>query len=168
MYLRILDEEIVKLTKEGVLDDSQDLFLELDYSGFIPNEYISEASLKFEIYKKIASVDSDVALQALRGELESRFGTPPEEVNNLLYIAELKIIGKSMNISHLKERNGQVTITFNKVKDIAIDKVMELIRLSNGNVKVDPRFLNVLRLNTDAISLKDKSLFIVEILQRIA
>jgi transcription-repair coupling factor (superfamily II helicase) len=168
MYLRILDEAIAELMKDGSVEESKEVFLELDYSGFIPDSYISEPSVKFDIYKKIASISSDVQLQALTAEMEDRFGTIPEVVVNLLYIAELKIICRKLSIHHLKERNGVVTVEFAKVKDIAIDKVMELLRLGNGKVGIDQRRMNVLTLRTDAVSLKDKSLFILETLQRLA
>lgn len=167
MYLRILDEAIAVLTREGGIEESREVFLELDYSGFIPDSYITEASVKFDVYKKIASITSDVELQALTAEMEDRFGPMPEVVVNLLYIAELKILCRKLSIDHLRERNGMVTVEFSKVKDIAVDKMMELIRLGNGRVRIDQRRMNVLTLRTDAVSLKDKSLFILETLQRL-
>ncbi|MDD4763359.1 MAG: hypothetical protein PHR58_05835 [Sphaerochaetaceae bacterium] len=106
-------------------------------------------------------------VQSYTSEMEDRFGPMPEVVSNLLYIAELKIICKKLSIYHLKERNGKVLVEFSKVKDIAIDKLMELIRLGNGSVSIDPRKINVVTFKTDAISLKDKSLFILEKLQRL-
>ncbi|MDY0371596.1 MAG: transcription-repair coupling factor [Sphaerochaetaceae bacterium] len=168
MYLRILDEAIAELLKEDSIDEYKEVFLELDYSGFIPDSYINEPSVKFEIYKKLASITTDVQLQALTAEMSDRFGPMPEVVVNLLYIAELKIICRKLSIHHLKERNGLVTIEFTKVKHIAIDKVMELIRLGNGKVGIDQKRMNVITLRTDAVSLKDKSLFILETLQRLA
>jgi transcription-repair coupling factor (superfamily II helicase) len=167
MYLRILDEAIAELTREGGIEETKEVFLELDYSGFIPDTYISEPSVKFDVYKKIASINTDVQLQALTAEMEDRFGVMPEVVSNLLYIAELKIICRKLSIYHLKERNGSVTVEFSKVKDISIDKLMELIRLSNGRVGIDQRKMNIVTLRTDAVSLKDKSLFILEKLQRL-
>ncbi|MDD3998419.1 MAG: helicase-related protein, partial [Sphaerochaetaceae bacterium] len=167
MYLRILDEAVAQLLKQGDEQEPQEVFLELDYSGFIPDSYIKEPSVKFDVYKKIASIQTDSQLQALTAEMEDRFGPMPEVVSNLLYIAELKIICRKLSIFHLKERDGKVLIEFSKVKDIAINKVMELIRIGNGSVAVDPRRLNVLICKTDAVSLKDKSLFILEKLQRL-
>ncbi len=166
MYIRILDEEIARLTKEE-RSVSEEVFLELDYSGFIPDEYISEPSVKFEIYKKVASVSSEEGLLALNGELLERFGPPPEVVSNLMYIAELKILCRKLSIYHLKERNGLVEATFSKVKDISIDKVMQLMKLRQNSVKLDAKRINVLTLKTEAISLKDKSLFILETLKRL-
>ncbi|NLA93037.1 MAG: transcription-repair coupling factor, partial [Spirochaetales bacterium] len=155
------------MLREGEIEESKEVYLELDYSGFIPDSYIDEPSIKFEIYKKLASINSDAQLQSLTAEMEDRFGPLPAVVANLLYIAELKIISQKLSISHLKERNGLVTIEFNKVKDVAIDKLMELIRLSNGAVRLNPKRRNELTLSTDAVSLKDKSLFILETLQRL-
>ncbi len=60
-----------------------------------------------------------------------------------------------------------VTVEFSKVKNISIDKLMELIRLSNGKVGIDQRRMNIVTLRTDAVSLKDKSLFKLEKLQRL-
>ncbi|MFA5467963.1 MAG: transcription-repair coupling factor [Sphaerochaetaceae bacterium] len=168
MYLRILDETIARMLQKGEIEESKEVYLELDYSGFIPDAYINEPSIKFEIYKKLASIESDSQLQSLTAEMEDRFGPLPEEVANLLYIAELKIISRKLSISHLKERNGSVTIEFAKVKHISIEKLMELIRLSNGQVKLNPKRLNELTMRTAAVSLKDKSLFILETLQRLA
>ncbi len=166
MYIKILDEEIARLTKEE-RSVEEEVFLELDYSGFIPDDYISEPSVKFEIYKKISSVNSDEGLLALNGELLERFGPLPEVVANLMYIAELKILCRKLSIYHLKERNGLVEVTFSKVKDISIDKVMQLMQLRQNSVKLDPKRINVLILKTEAISLKDKSLFILEMLKRL-
>ncbi|MHC1693417.1 MAG: transcription-repair coupling factor [Sphaerochaetaceae bacterium] len=167
MYLHILDEAIATLTKEYPGEVDREVFLELDYSGFIPDSYISEPSVKFDVYKKIASIHLDAELQALTAEMEDRFGPMPEVVSNLLYIAELKIICRKLSIFHLKERDGKVIVEFSKIKDLSIDKVMDLIRLSNGKVGIDPRKINLLTLRTDAVSLKDKSLFILEKLQRL-
>ncbi|MFA5514384.1 MAG: TRCF domain-containing protein, partial [Sphaerochaetaceae bacterium] len=167
MYLKILDEAIEQLLQQGKFEKEKEVFLELDYSGFIPDSYINEPTLKFEIYKKIASIRDEIELQNLKAELVDRFGPIPSVVDNLLYIAELKIISKKLNILHLKERNGVVSIEFGKVKDIAIDKVIELITLGGGKVAIDQKRLNVLTLKTEAVSLKDKALFILEILQKL-
>ena len=84
-----------------------------------------------------------------------------------MYIAELKVLCRKLGIYHLRERNGRVEVTFSKVKDISIDKVMQLMQLRQNSVKLDPKRINVLILTTQAISLKDKSLFILEMLKRL-
>ncbi len=166
MYLRILDEAIADLS-DLPTDKDREVYLDLDYSGYIPDEYIKDPSVKFDIYKKIASISSQENLMLLEAELEDRFGKMPEDMTNLLYIAELKILCKRLSIFSLKERRGTVSAEFSKVADISIERVLQLIRESNGQVTIDQKTPNIMLLRTEAVSLKDKSLFILERLQRL-
>ncbi|MCQ2397697.1 MAG: transcription-repair coupling factor [Sphaerochaetaceae bacterium] len=166
MYIRLLDEEISKIRKTENKDGNE-VFLELDYSGFIPDSYVSDSTVKLEIYKKIASIRTDDQLERLTAELKDRFGNIPEEVSNLLYICELRIICRKLDIYHIKERNGSVLVEFSRIVSISVDSLIDMIKTSNGTVTIDPKKPNMVTMKTDAISLKDKSLFILEKLQRL-
>lgn len=166
MYIRLLDEEINKLQNKTE-ETAEDTYFELDYSGFIPDFYISEPSTKFEIYKRIASVTSDVELSSLKASLVDRFGPIPDEVSSLLYIAELKVLCKALRIGHLQDRQGTTTLVFGKMSKLSLSRLLELIRTSSGKVKLDPASPNVLRIQTGMVSLKDKALFLLEKLQRL-
>ncbi len=161
----LIEDAIAKLQDNE--DSSQEVYLELDYSGFIPDTYIKAPSVKFEIYRKIASISSQEVLQSLSAELMDRFGPMPEEVANLLYIAELKILCRRLSVFHLVEKKGLVTVEFSHVASLSISKVLDLVRLSGGDVKLDPKKPNILTMRTSAVSLKDKALFILEKLQRL-
>lgn len=165
MYMRLLEEEIDKLTRNK--GDDRDVLLELDYTGFIPDSYIPDPVAKFEMYKKIASIATSGQLEGLRQEAENRFGTIPEEVDNLFCIAEIKIICKQLAIYHLSESRGIVQIEFSNVSLLNPDRVISLLKLSNGKVTMDARRMNYMKMETSAISLKDKALFILEQLRRL-
>jgi hypothetical protein len=62
----------------------------------------------------------------------------PEVVNEPSLYRGAEIVCRKLNIQHLKERKDK-SVEFAKVKDNAIDKVMELIRLGNGKVGIDQR-----------------------------
>ncbi len=167
MYLRLLDEAIEELgeEKEGV--EAPDVYLELEYSGYIPDTYISEPMEKMEVYKKIASITTDEELDVIHRELDDRFGPIPDEVMSVFSIAEIRIICKKLYISSLKERNGTVTVEFSRLSELAVDKVLTIIRDSGGRVSLDAGKPNCLLLKTGSISLKDKSEFISERLSRL-
>ena len=166
MYMRLVEEEIDKLTATGG-DDSLPVLLELDYSGFIPDSYIPNPAEKFEVYKKIASVFTEGQLEGLRAELENRYGAMSEEVENLFCIAEIKIICRHLCITHLRESKGVVEIEFGRLSAINPDRVINLLRLSDGKVQLDSRRMNYMKMETAAVSLKDKALFILEQLRRL-
>ena len=166
MYMRLLEEEIDKLTDTEKAGDDE-VLLELDYTGFIPDSYISDPPSKFEAYKKIASIQNDGQLEGLRAELENRYGQLPEEVENLFCIAEIKIICRTLSIVHLSESRGVVDIEFGRLSAINPDRVISLLRLSGGKVQMDSRNMTHMRMQTGAVSLKDKALFILEQLRRL-
>ncbi len=166
MYMRLLEDEIVRLTNTEH-EEEQDVLLELDYTGFIPDSYIPDPPSKFEAYKKIASIQTDGQLEGLRAELENRYGQLPEEVDNLFCIAEIKIICRRLSIVHLSENRGVVDIEFGRLSAINPDKVISLLRLSDGKVQMDSKNMTHMRMQTGAVSLKDKALFILEQLRRL-
>ncbi len=166
MYMRLVEDEIDKLTSSGD-DDSVPVLLELDYSGFIPDSYIPEPAQKFEVYKKIASIFTEGQLEGLRAEIENRYGAMSEEVENLFCIAEIKIICRRLAITHLKESKGIVEIEFGKLSKLNPDRIISLLRLSDGKVQLDSRRMNYMRMETAAVSLRDKALFILEQLRRL-
>ena len=175
MYLRILDEAVRELDKEGREEERKrgreeeapEVYMELEYSGYIPDSYISDQLEKMEVYKGIASISSDGELNRLSAVLEDRFGPLPDEVESLLSLAEIRIICRKLFISSLRERRGIIEITFARVSVISVDKVMRLIQEGQGKVKPDPGKPNILKMETGMIGLKEKSVFIRERLTRL-
>lgn len=164
LYLRLLEDAIQRLSDENYVGDNE-VLLELEYTGFIPDSYILNPQTKMEIYKKIAAISKKEELDAVYTELDDRFGPIPSEVYSLLALAEIRIICKKLNISTLRERMGKVQVEFSKVSDISLEKVLRLMKESGGTVKPDPTKPNMLILMTGQIGLKEKSIFIREKLE---
>jgi len=161
LYLRLLEEAVERLQNAGY-EPIPEPIIELEYTGFIPDSYIHVPETKMEVYKKIAAVRTAEELDHLYAELSDRFGPVPAEAESLLALAEIKITCAKLSIAALKERNGTVCITFAKVSKISIDKLLRMIKESNGRVKLDAKRPNVIMLETNNIGLKEKSEFISE------
>ena len=167
MYLRLLDEAVKELDKDSREEEAPEVYLELEYSGYIPDNYISDQLEKMEVYKGIAAISTDGELNRLSAVLEDRFGPLPDELESLLSLAEIRIICKKLFIASLRERRGVIEITFAKVSIISVDKVMRIIQEGQGKVKLDPAKPNILKMETGNIGLKEKSVFIRERLTRL-
>ncbi|GAB1432686.1 transcription-repair coupling factor [Spirochaetota bacterium] len=167
LYLKLLEEAVAKLSEDGYKPEEEP-YLELDYSGFIPDEYISQGSIKMEIYKKIASILNQEDLEALLKELGDRFGPVPEEVSSLLALAEIRILCKRLSIAALIERRGFVSIEFSKVSKISVERLLRLMKESGQKIKLDPNKPNMLLIATGPIGLREKSEFIREKLAALA
>ncbi len=166
MYLRLIEEEIEKITRKPE-EIEREVLVQLDYTGFIPDSYIRDPSQKFEIYKKIASIRTQGELDGLKSEVESKYGEAGEEVENLFCIAEIKIVARELRISSLKEYKGVIDVVFDEVSVLNPGKVVSLITLSAGRVRLDPRQYNHLMISTGTVSLRDKAVLILETLRRL-
>jgi len=162
MYLRLLEEAVAERTDDDKKDVAPEVYLELDYTGFIPDTYIKDPTEKMEVYKKIASVISDDDLDRVHGELHDRFGPLPDEVQSLLSLAEIRIICGKLWISSMKERKGIVSVEFGKIAKLSIDKVMRMTGKSGGLVKFNPASQAGILIETGKIGLKEKSEFLRE------
>ena len=161
MYLHLLEEAIqARMAEEDKEETAPEPYMELDYSGFIPDTYITDSSEKMEIYKKIAATSTEEDLNILHADIYDRFGPLPDEIESLLSLAEIRIICKKLWISSLKERKGEARVEFAKVARVSIDRVMKLIGTSGGKVRLDPKNPQMLILETGQIGLKEKSEFI--------
>jgi transcription-repair coupling factor (superfamily II helicase) len=164
LYLKLLDEAVQKLSNENYEAETETL-LELEYSGFIPENYIDGQQEKMGMYKKIAAVRTKEELESVHGELVDRFGPPPDEAESLLALAEIRILCRDLAILSLKEKNGHLKVEFGKVSKVEVEKLLRLIKESAGRVKLDPKQPNVILLKTGNIGLKEKSVFIREKLE---
>ncbi len=159
MYLRLLDEAVREL-ENGSEDAPPEVYMELEYTGFIPEGYIQEAEEKMEVYKKIASIATDEELEGVSAELADRYGPLPGEVASLLHLAEIRVLCGKLHIVSLRERKGVLEVEFGKVARIQVNRVLALIRDGGGRIRLDSKRPQVLVMDTATVGLKEKSEFI--------
>lgn len=167
LYVKLLDEAVNRLMSEKDYKAQTEVLMELEYTGFIPDSYVTVPQIKMEIYKKIASISTDEEFDAVLNELNDRFGPIPDEVSSLLALAEIRIISNKLEISSLKERQGEVKIEFSKVSKVSIDKFMKLLQENPGTIKLNPTQPNCIYIKLGKIGLKEKSEFIREKLSKL-
>lgn len=168
LYVKLLNEAVNKLLTQEDYKDQAEVLMEMEYTGFIPDTYVTNPQTKMEIYKKIAAVQESKELDYVVSELVDRFGPIPDEVSSLLALSEIRILCKKLNVSKIKEFRGSVMVEFAKVSDINVNKVLKLISDSAGTVKLDPTKPNMIILSVGKIGLKEKSEYIREKLEKIA
>ena len=163
LYLRLLEEAVQRLSTENY-QEQHEVLLELEYTGFIPDNYISNPQIKMEIYKKIAAISDKEELDRIYSELQDRFGPVPEEVSSLLALADIRIICKKLMISSLRERNGVARIEITQFSAISSEKFIRMAAENAGRVQLEPN-QHAFLLKTGKIGLKEKSEFIREKLE---
>jgi len=127
MYVRLLEETVSELKGEVIpLEVHSSLNLGLDIR--IPPEYIAEEHQRLRAYKKIADVRSAEDAEAVRAELEDRYGPPPEAVLSLLRFSLVKSAAERLGIEAVDRRQGALNVKFHKETRIDPMRLMDIVR----------------------------------------
>ncbi len=97
--------------------DFLDLSPKMGNSGngaFIPYAYIEDENLRLRLYQRISALASRQEIALLKQEIRDRFGKPPDEVQRLLLIAELRITAAGRGIKSVVVRDRKVMLSTDK------------------------------------------------------
>ena len=111
LYCRML-EDTVKLIKGEIDKEPVETTVDIKVDAYVPSRYIEDEIQKIEIYKKIAAISSIEDYQYIKEELEDRYSNIPEAVYNLMDIAYIKSLAKSLSIEEMKETPKELIFRF--------------------------------------------------------
>ena len=125
MYCKLLDE-VVKEMQGYEVEEDIEIQIDINISSYIPDEFISDSSQKIEIYQDIALCSSEEDIQDIIDEIIDRYGVMPEELENLIDIARIKILAQRANVIKISQRLQNFVFYFNQKKfEADIPKLVE-------------------------------------------
>ncbi len=166
LYLQMLNDAIEKRKRAG-LREKQEVYLELEYSAYIPDSYISDTIEKMEIYKRFSQILESTQLRLMHEELHDRFGPPPSDIQRLSVMAELRILCNHLGVVSVKERKGKAEILYATLEDVNQKKVIEFIQEHPDQIKLAPEERCKITILLPDISLDEKIYFLKETLERL-
>jgi transcription-repair coupling factor (superfamily II helicase) len=86
--------------------------LRLEMQGHIPTAYVDSEAQRLELYRRLAAVDSDAALERLCQELRDRFGAMPAPMVRLLAVVECKLLARQLALERIEQQREAVLLTF--------------------------------------------------------
>ncbi len=110
LYTQMLEEAVSKLKGEGHEERLQ-VTVNLGISLRIDESYISEENQRLRMYKRIAGANSDAMLTEIRDELQDRYGQPPENVQHLLAVCEIRLLCERLSIAQIERKRVAVDET---------------------------------------------------------
>ncbi len=105
MYLDLLQKAVEEL-KGHPRKEYMDPEINLGVPAFIPESYVPDTELRLGLYRRIARSENREEAEDLAAEMRDRFGSLPEEVNNLFSVMEIKRILRILNITRLDASRG--------------------------------------------------------------
>ena len=113
MYNRLIAEAVNRIKEEFGLKppsvQSVETEISCDLDAYLPDSYIFDGEVRVDFYKRLASLTEMSELEAIKEELSDRYGSIPEEANNLLDITEIKIISSKLLIKSLYIKRSEIT-----------------------------------------------------------
>jgi len=125
LYSQMLEDAVRELRGE-VAPERQLPSLDLPVDAFVPGDYVQDPAQKIEIYKRLASAQDAVEVQDLLGEVEDRFGPPPEPVESLFRVASIRLRGDELGVAGIKREQGQVMLNMRTLGALSRDRLKEL------------------------------------------
>jgi transcription-repair coupling factor (superfamily II helicase) len=107
LYVRMIGEAVREL-KDDAPAERPEVRVELPINAHIPHDYINGEKLRLEAYTRIAAIDSDEDIKSVRDELRDRYGEPPEPVENLLSVAELRFQARRVGLTDITLQGNHV------------------------------------------------------------
>jgi transcription-repair coupling factor (superfamily II helicase) len=128
LYVRLVGEAVAEFkgTQEA---PPADVKVDLPVTAHLPHEYVPAERLRMETYRKLASVQTDEELQALREEVTDRYGPMPDPVQNLFAVAAFRLVARSAGLTEVAAQGKTIRFSPWPLPD---SKVMRLQRLYPG------------------------------------
>lgn len=123
LYMRMVGEAVNDY-KRGVIEGVEEISeckVELPITAHLSAEYVPADRLRLDLYRRLADAKNDAEIDAIKEELQDRFGALPHEAEALLRIARLRIYVKSHGITDFAVQGRYV-----KVAPLAPTESLEL------------------------------------------
>jgi transcription-repair coupling factor (superfamily II helicase) len=111
LYMQMLDEA-VRASTDGAdgAPDWEPVRLDVDVDAYVPADYVPYEQAKIDIHRRIAQAREVADVEALREELEDRFGPVPEPLANLLALQRARIKLGQAGARSVTFRRGRLAI----------------------------------------------------------
>ncbi len=153
MYLRLLNEAIAEEKGEPIPQASIDCLVDVQLDAHIPEKYIESLAGRLDVYRKIASIQTEEDSMDIVDELIDRYGDPPKAIIGLVKVALLRNIASSLGITEISQRGENLmfftaTPTMDQISAVsasfkgrvtfnAMAKPYIGIRIKNGEKPID-------------------------------
>jgi transcription-repair coupling factor (superfamily II helicase) len=104
LYQQMLEEAVMSL-KAGVSAPVADRWspqITIGTPVLIPEDYVADLSVRLALYRRLAEIDDDRAIEGFAAELVDRFGPLPPEVEHLLAVVAIKALCRRANVERIE------------------------------------------------------------------
>jgi len=143
-YMHLLDQTVRKLKGEHTELAKSRIELKIDIR--IPDEYIPQANLRMDLYKRVSSIEDLKELDSLKDEVRDRYGAFPQSVENLFHYGEIKYLSQKLGIKAIDRMRNKLVFKFFPDSTADVTRLTKLVEEYSGSVT--PQGIMTLRLDS--------------------
>ncbi|MBN1966359.1 MAG: transcription-repair coupling factor, partial [Anaerolineae bacterium] len=116
LYTQLLSQAVQRSKNGSKLANEPDdangptVTIDLPSPAYIPTDFIPDVALRLQLYRRLADLPDDAAIDEMGDEMTDRFGPLPEAVTGLLYQLKVKQRAQGAQATAIGNENGQVYI----------------------------------------------------------
>ncbi len=119
LYTKLIEEAVNELKKEGEkvkeeVSPPVECRVDFDQTAYLPESYVDDENLRVNLYRRLSVVQSFPEIDNFYNELRDRFGSVPPEVQNLLNITRLRLLGQEKKLKRIVLRDSVLQIFFDE------------------------------------------------------
>ncbi|MGC2080621.1 MAG: transcription-repair coupling factor [Xanthobacteraceae bacterium] len=104
LYQQMLEEAVLSM-KAGISAPVADKWspqITIGTAVLIPEDYVTDLPVRLGLYRRLAEIEDERAIEAFAAELVDRFGPLPEEVDYLLQVVGIKALCRRANVERIE------------------------------------------------------------------
>ncbi len=111
LYARLM-ERISRELRGETVPEEWECSVHLADRALLPEAYLPDESERLEVYRRLAACSVATEVDELVADLEDRYGRPPEEVDQLVAEARLRIRARAARVALVAVADGRLTLKF--------------------------------------------------------
>ena len=111
LYARLLREAVRRQKGEPVVEELETT-INIKVDAYIPDGYMPDNDMKIDVYKRIRDAGTEERVEALRTELDDRFGRLPAEIESLLDVQALRVVCRDAGVEDVRLDGRTITARF--------------------------------------------------------
>jgi transcription-repair coupling factor (superfamily II helicase) len=140
LYAKLLAEAVRELKGEPA-ETSVDPVILVPVEAYLPDAYVPEINQRLALYKRLAGLTRPEEIEAVRAELQDRFGALPPQVERLLEVVELRIEARALGIEKVEAASGTALLTFSPLTPVLPERLLAVIREGKGQIRLRREFV---------------------------
>lgn len=142
LYQQMLEEAVAEAKSAGDIEDQvADKWspqIDIGIPVLIPNDYVPDLGVRLSLYRRIADLTDRAEIDAFAAEMIDRFGSLPDEVENLLETVAIKRLCLAAGVEKVDAGSKGAVITFRNNEFNNLAGLVEFITSQVGTSKLRP------------------------------